>query len=261
MNILTEIATHSRDRLASTKKNFPLRTLEDLPLYAAARLDPRLYLRSDYISVIAEFKRRSPSAKFVKDEFGVRDVVMSYESNGASAISVLTEPTYFGGSLDDLSTARRACSIPLLRKDFVVDEYQLVEARAHGADMVLLIAAVLDKQQMFDLVQVCHDIGLEPLVELYEIHELDMVPVDNVSLIGANNRDLRNFEMDLTRAPAILSHVPDDKIKIAESGLTSAKDLRQAHDQGIHAALVGSCLMQSDNQGGALADLLSVETP
>lgn len=256
MSILDEIAAKNKQVVRESKRSKPLRVLEGLPLFSLPRQPPVTALKREGISLIAEFKRRSPSGTSEVNH-SVADVASSYESNGASAMSVLTEPSYFGGSLGDLETARKSCALPLLRKDFIIDEYQIVEARAHGADMVLLIAAILGKNQMEMLVQTCFELEIEPLVELYETSEIDILPLDAVRLIGANNRDLRTFEVDTRRASDILAHIPLDKVRIAESGITNSRELRYAEEAKLDAALVGSHLMSAENPGAALAELLS----
>lgn len=207
------------------------------------------------LGIIAESKKASPSQGVIRGDYDAGRNAESYQTAGAQGISILTEPLQFQGSLADLDAARQACDLPLLRKDFILDEYQLFEARAFGADAVLLIAAVLDRNHLTDLVHAAHDLGLECLVELYDAAELDRVDFDVVRLLGVNNRDLRTFEVDRNHAPDVLQHAPAGVVTVAESGLRTAEDLAFVVERGIDAVLIGEAFMRARDPGQALSDL------
>jgi indole-3-glycerol phosphate synthase len=230
--------------------------LEQYPTYSAPRRSLEEALRRPGMQIIAELKKASPSKGVIRSDFNVADLAQSYQANGAAALSVLTEPDYFQGSLDYLPIVRRCTSVPLLRKDFIVDPYQLIEARAYGADAVLLIAAVLDRTQLFDLHQTADELGLDCLVELYELEELDKLDLDQVHIVGVNNRDLRTFNVDIDHSLRVFSHVPSSLVRVSESGLRTPEDLQYLHHAGIDAVLIGESFMRQPDPGAELNHLL-----
>ncbi len=213
-------------------------------------------LEGSPVSIIAEIKRRSPSKGLLRDSFNVRLIAESYERAGAAALSVLTEENYFAGHIDHLRHVRAVCSLPILRKDFIVDPYQLFEARAYGADAALLIATLLDKSQISELLHAADEAGISCLVELYHAAELDKLDFDQISILGANNRDLRTFDVDTSRAPEILGAAPPGVVLVAESGLSTATELVDLTRLHIDAALIGETFMVASDPGDALANLL-----
>jgi indole-3-glycerol phosphate synthase len=208
------------------------------------------------ISLIAEMKRASPSKGPIRPGASVSDVVSAYQRAGASAVSVLTEPNWFGGSLDDLVEARAACDLPLLRKDFVVDEYQLLEARVAGADAVLLIVAALDRGRMDGLMAAASDLGLDALVEVHDEKEVEVAVEAGAELIGINNRDLHSLEVDLETTFELLADVPAGTVVVAESGITENEDVERLERAGVDAILVGEALMRADDPVRAVRELL-----
>jgi indole-3-glycerol phosphate synthase len=208
------------------------------------------------ISLIAEMKRASPSKGPIRPEASVSDIVSAYQRAGASAVSVLTEPNWFGGSLDDLVEARGACELPLLRKDFVVDEYQLLEARVAGADAVLLIVAALDRGRMGELMAAASDLGLDALVEVHYEKEVEAAVEAGAELIGINNRDLHSLEVDLETTFELLADVPAGTVVVAESGITMNEDVERLERAGVDAILVGEALMRADDPVRAVRTLL-----
>ena len=208
------------------------------------------------ISLIAEMKRASPSRGPIRPGASVSDVVSAYQRAGASAVSVLTEPNWFGGSLDDLVEARAACDLPLLRKDFVVDEYQLLEARVAGADAVLLIVAALERGRMEELMAAASDLGLDALVEVHDEKEVEVAVEAGAELIGINNRDLHSLEVDLETTFELLADVPAGTVVVAESGITENEDVERLERAGVDAILVGEALMRADDPVRAVRELL-----
>jgi indole-3-glycerol phosphate synthase len=209
------------------------------------------------MAVIAELKRSSPSAGKINHNVPLDQAAISYDQHGAAAISVLTDMKYFGGELNDLVGVRRNTALPLLRKDFIIDEYQITEAKAHGADAILLIAAVLDKAQLAELNSCARDHNLEALVELYEERELEKLDFATMKLIGINNRDLHTMSVNIDHTFEIARLLPPGTTIVSESGIASPEDLANLYRHGIHAALVGEHLMKSPDPGDALAELLA----
>ncbi len=243
-DILDEIVTNTRDRIARSKAATDTTMLRAMPAYNATRRGFVDALRAPGISIIAEHKRRSPSKGTIREDMTLRDIVLAYGRGGAAAVSVLTEPDYFGGSLDDLASAREHSSLPLLRKDFIVDEYQLHEARAWGADAVLLIAAALEPSNLNDLHAAARDLGLDVLVEVHEPEELEGLDLQKIRMIGVNNRDLRTFTVDLATSETIFPLLPAHTLRVSESGFHTADDVRFAGKIGADAVLVGERLMR-----------------
>ena len=208
MTILDRIVADTQEVVATRKAAVPPGQLEDMVGFDRDRRSLEDALRKNGPSIIAEVKKASPSGGVIRDNFRPVEIARQYEAGGAIAVSVLTEPHHFQGSLDDLAVVRQAISIPLLRKDFIIDTYQLVEARAYGADAVLLIAAVLHKTHLRDLLQAAHELDLDALVEVYEPRELDRLDFDETRIVGVNNRDLRTFEVDIEHSIRVFAEVP-----------------------------------------------------
>jgi indole-3-glycerol phosphate synthase len=208
------------------------------------------------ISLIAEMKRASPSRGPIRPEASVAEVVAAYQAGGARAVSVLTEPAHFGGSLDDLVEARGACDLPLLRKDFVVDAYQVLEARAAGADAVLLIVAALGGERLAELMAAAADLGMDSVVEVHDEDEVEVAVEAGAEVIGINNRDLHSLEVDLATTFRLLADVPAGTVVVAESGIHERGHVEDLEDAGIDAILVGEALMRADDPGRAIRELL-----
>lgn len=242
MNILEEIILRKRKEVESLKESAPVKALVKLPLFSR-----ECYSFSGFIkdptrtSVIAEFKRRSPSKGWINQEANVEKVTRGYSSFGASAISVLTDNYFFGGSLKDLESARTN-EVPLLRKDFIIDEYQLIEAKSHGADVVLLIAACLQKQEVKDLAHNAKNLGLNVLLELHTEEELAYV-CDDVDVVGINNRNLKTFEVDLENSIRMARQIPAS-CKISESGIDSLQTMKMLKQEGFDGFLIGERFMK-----------------
>jgi indole-3-glycerol phosphate synthase len=253
---LETVVERTRAEVEARRQQVPAAELE-------ARLGPARRGRpfsealiAEGISLIAEMKRASPSKGPIRPEATVTEVVTAYQLAGASAVSVLTEPNWFGGSLDDLVEARAACDLPLLRKDFVVDEYQLLEARVAGADAVLLIVAALDRGRMEELMAAASGLGLDVLVEVHDEKEVETAVESGAEVIGINNRDLHSLEVDLETTFELLADVPAGTVVVAESGITLNEDVERLERAGVDAILVGEALMRADDPVRAVRELL-----
>ena len=207
--------------------------------------------------VIAECKRRSPSCGVIRKTYDPAAIALDYAGAGAAVISVLTEPSFFDGTLEHLAAVRRQVSLPLLRKDFIVDRHQLVEARAAGADAVLLIVAALDDRALRELAAGASDLGLAVLTEVHDRHELDRALDAGASVIGVNNRNLRTLQVDLDASRRLIEAIPEGVVAVAESGLRDAQDLVNLRHAGYEAFLIGESLMQKADPGASLARLLN----
>jgi len=245
MNVLDRIVDDTRDEVARRREQVPLARLEAA---LGDRPEARPFqeaLASPGVSMIAEHKRRSPSAGQIRDGATVTDVVQAYERGGAAALSILTEPFHFGGSLDDLREALTATELPILRKDFIVDPYQLYESAAVGADAILLIVAALDPDDLYDLLREARDLDLDAVVEVHDERELEVALDVEADVLGLNNRDLTDFSVDIERTYELLADVPAGKTVVAESGFSSRDELDELERVGIDAVLIGETLMRA----------------
>ena len=209
------------------------------------------------LNVIAECKRRSPSRGVLRADYDPAAIAKGYESAGAAALSVLTEPTFFDGSLDHLRSVRSTTGLPILRKDFIVDRYQIFEARASRADAVLLIVAALGPRELIDLHRAAIDAGLDVLVEIHDLSELDVALEAGAAIVGVNNRNLRTLAVDREMTVRAIDRIPDDVTAVAESGLKTSDDLRRLGNAGYDAFLIGESLMTTCDPGAELAALLA----
>ena len=248
-----EIAVaHAKCDLASLRREAEGRT--DVRDFAGAL---RGRIAAGRAAVIAEVKKASPSKGVLREHFVPADIAASYERHGAACLSVLTDVQFFQGAAAYLEQARAACALPVLRKDFMVDAYQVFEARAMGADCILLIAACLDDTQMADLEAQAHALGMAVLVEVHDGAELDRALRLKTPLVGINNRNLRTFEVTLDTTLSLLPHVPADRLLVTESGILSSTDVHRMRNAGVHAFLVGEAFMRAPDPGQALAELFS----
>jgi indole-3-glycerol phosphate synthase len=257
---LERILAVKRAELASARRDGPHAWTDRELDERLSRLPPTLDFSGALRSgppprVIAEFKRASPSAGPLREGARAPDVVRAYEDAGAACISVLTD-RHFEGSLDDLRAARAACDLPILRKDFILERSQILESREAGADAVLLIVAALEPPTLRPLIEFVHELGMQALCEAHDEHELDRAMAAGARLLGVNNRDLRTFEIDRTRAQRLRARVPASFTYVAESGIESAEQIAALRDAGVDGVLIGSLLMAADDPGAALASLL-----
>ena len=255
--ILDEIVARKRREVELARERVPSFALEGRMATAPAVRDFFAPLAAaGPVRLIAEFKRKSPSAGEIRPGATVEEIVRGYAAAGASCLSILTDAVGFGGSLVDLETARVAVPLPVLRKEFVVDRYQVLEARAHGADAVLLIAECLDDCRLRSLYREILDLGMTPLVELHDAENLSRVLDLGATLVGINNRDLRTMTTDLDHVLRLRERVPDDVVLVAESGIRTRADVERLGRAGIGAMLVGESLLRQPDPGRAAAALL-----
>jgi indole-3-glycerol phosphate synthase len=254
--ILDRIIEQTAEDLKKRMKKVTISDFTGFPLYEPNRKDFAGALRSHSVRIIAEIKKGSPSKGIIRESFNPVDIALRYEESGAACISVLTDEPFFYGSLNYLAQVRESVQIPLLRKDFIIDPYQIAEARAHGADAVLLIAAVLSDDHLNELLHASEEYGLHSLVECYDEEEVNRMNWHKVQLFGVNNRDLRTFKTDVHRGIELLQKSPESVVRISESGLRSAKDLKLLYDSGVQAALIGETFMREDDPGKALKHML-----
>ena len=253
---LESVVERTQADLARRKRATPAADLE-------ARLGPRRRGRpfsealiDEGISLIAEMKRASPSRGPIRPGASVAEIVGAYQTAGARAVSVLTEPAHFGGSIDDLAEARAACDLPLLRKDFLIDPYQVLEARAAGADAVLLIVAALGPERLAEMMGAASDLGMDSLVEVHDEDEVAAAVEAGAELLGINNRDLHSLEIDLGTTFRLLADVPAGTVVVAESGITARGHVAELEDAGVDAILVGEALMRADDPSLVIRELL-----
>lgn len=257
-DILEEIVEQTKIDLKKRKRKISFGDLGDMELFEQPSRDfgTALKLEND-VAIIAEIKKASPSKGLIRSDFDPQKLVAQYQEGGATAISVLTDEPAFKGSLRHLEIASNESSIPLLRKDFIVDPYQIKEAKAFGADAVLLIATILDGSQLSELIHATREFGLQALVECYSERDIAYVDFKNVDILGVNNRDLRSFEVDLHRGVELLHKAPEGTILVSESGLNKAEDLKLLLDEGIHAALIGEHFMRQPDPCEAVKKMKS----
>jgi indole-3-glycerol phosphate synthase len=255
--ILDEIVRFRREDVARAARATTLRELEQSPTYSAPRRGFAQGLRRDGIAIIAEVKKASPSRGVIRPDFDPVAIAQSYEDAGAAGVSVLTEERYFQGHIDYVAQVRRAVQLPVLRKDFLIDPYQVVEARACGADAVLLIVAILGNRQLVEMLSAANEHGLDTLVEVHDESELERAVAVGAEVIGINNRDLRSFVTTLETAERLRPLVPDGAIPVAESGISAPADIARLRRAGFRAFLIGECLMRASDPGARLRELLS----
>lgn len=263
-DILDAIVAVKREEIAQSRKRRSLASLREEAESAAARANLRDFVEAmrsrvgaGRAAVIAEVKKASPSKGVLREHFVPGAIAESYAKHGAACLSVLTDERFFQGSAAFLQQARAACALPVLRKDFMVDEYQVHEARAMGADCILLIAACLDDAQMADLEAAARALGMAVLVEVHDGAELERALRLATPLVGINNRNLRSFEVTLATTLGLLDRVPGDRLLVTESGILAHADVVRMRDAGVHAFLIGEAFMRAAEPGAALAELFA----
>ena len=254
MNILEKIVLEKRKEVDQRKLVFE-NSFISMPGYNRKCRSMVQSILETEPSIIAEFKRKSPSKGWIRKEAQALEIVAGYEAGGAAGISILTDEYFFGGSSDDLILASDILNIPILRKDFIIDEYQVFESKAFGADVILLIAACLTKELVQQFARVAKDLGLEVLLEIHNDEELSHICAE-VDLVGVNNRDLKTFKVDINHSIELASKVPADKILISESGLRDASDIVLLQKHGFKGFLIGEKFMIKQDPGRALQNFI-----
>jgi indole-3-glycerol phosphate synthase len=256
--ILDQIVAHKKQELAVSQRNLPLADLRRIALAERSPVDFASALRGDGIKLIAEVKKASPSRGVIRADFDPVEIAQIYASNGASAISVLTESKYFEGSLNHLKNIKTALgkTLPLLRKDFIFDPYQIYESRACGADSLLLIVAILSPRPLAELIGLTRQLGMECLVEVHNEAELEIALKSSARIIGVNNRDLSTFTVDINTTRHLRPLIPADRTVVSESGIKDRADMARLRQWGVDAVLIGEALMSAPDIAAKMKELL-----
>ncbi|AEH01584.1 indole-3-glycerol phosphate synthase TrpC [Lacinutrix sp. 5H-3-7-4] len=249
MNILDKITRDKRIEVNLRKQLIPIKQLEQSILFNKTAVSLVNNLKNSTSGIIAEHKRRSPSKQVINHDLNVFDVAKGYESAGVCGMSVLTDGKYFGGSLDDLLTARSNCNLPLLRKEFIIDSYQIIEAKAYGADVILLIAAILTKNEIKQFSELAKSLNLEVLLEIHNEEELHKSIMPSIDMLGVNNRNLKTFNVSLETSKQLSQLIPNEFIKVSESGISSVEAIKSLQPFGYKGFLIGENFMKTNNAG------------
>ncbi|WP_310992711.1 indole-3-glycerol phosphate synthase TrpC [Aequorivita marina] len=249
MNILDKIAAYKLKEVEAKKETIPIRLLERFPLFSKETRSLAEALQNSSTGIIAEHKRRSPSKSVINEKVLLHEVVSGYEKAGASAISVLTDTNFFGGSLDDLLLTKNSVLLPVLRKEFIVDPYQIYEAKAYGADAILLIAACLSAESLKQFSHLAKSLKMDVLLEIHNRDELEKSLLPNVDIIGVNNRNLKNFKVDIDTSKTLSEKIPKDFVKISESGISRVETINDLKSYGFEGFLIGETFMKTKNPG------------
>lgn len=256
MNILDKIIADKRKEVELKKSLIPALQLENSVLFQRETISLKEKLKNSSTGIIAEFKRRSPSKSQINQTANVGQVAKAYQKAGVCGMSVLTDIKYFGGSLDDLLLARASCDLSLLRKEFIVDEFQILEAKAFGADVILLIAAVLSRNEIEKLSKFAKSLGLEVLLEVHDLEELKKSIMPSLDLIGVNNRNLKTFEVSLDNSKNLAPHIPNEFVKVSESGISHPESIKELQTFGYQGFLIGENFMKTENAGSAASEFI-----
>lgn len=251
MNILDKIVADKRIEVDLKKALIPIKQLEQSVLFERNTISLAHKLRQSQSGIIAEHKRRSPSKSVINQNLNVFDVAKGYENAGVCGMSILTDGKYFGGSLDDLIIARASCNLPLLRKEFIIDEYQILEAKAHGADVILLIAAILTREHIKQYSELAKSLQLNVLLEVHNEDELQKSIMPSLDMLGVNNRNLKTFEVSLDISKTLSTQIPNDFVKVSESGISTIEAIKELKPFGYQGFLIGENFMKTDNAGNS----------
>ena len=257
MNILDLIITDKKIEVNQRKRIFPSAYWESSPLFERKTKSLAKSLKASNSGIIAEHKRRSPSKQNINSSLSVEKVASGYESAGVCGMSILTDGKYFGGSLDDLTIARAVSDFPLLRKEFIIDDYQIIEAKAFGADAILLIAAILSPKEILSFSKTAKSLGLDVLLEVHNLNELEKSIMPSIDLIGVNNRNLKTFKVSLETSRSLAEEIPAEFVKVSESGISEVASIKKLKAIGYKGFLVGENFMKTDNPGLAAKDFIN----
>lgn len=257
MNILDQIVADKKDEVASRKSLYPVKLLEQSTFFGGKPVSLKKYIRrEDKVGIIAEFKRKSPSKGLINGKASVERTSIGYMQAGASGLSILTDTKYFGGKNEDLTTSRSFNFCPILRKDFIIDEYQIIESKSIGADVILLIAACLQPEELKNLGAFAHSLGLEVLLEVHNEEELNRSLNEHIDLLGVNNRNLQTFETTIETSKALVSKIPNDFVKVSESGISDPMVVVDLLDHGFEGFLIGESFMRKGSPEKACSDFI-----
>lgn len=256
MNILDKIVTDKRIEVSLRKQLIPVSQLEQSVLFERPTISLASKLKNSTTGIIAEHKRRSPSKSVINQNLNVFDVAKGYENAGVCGMSVLTDSKYFGGSLDDLLIARASCNLPLLRKEFIIDEYQILEAKAYGADVILLIAAILTKEEIKQFSEFAKSLNLDVLLEVHNEEELHKSIMPSLDMFGVNNRNLKTFDVSLDTSKTLSQIMPNEFVKVSESGISSVDAIKELQPFGYKGFLIGENFMKTDDAGKSAAKFI-----
>ncbi len=260
MNILDRIVADKRKEVDLKKGLIPISHLENTPLFNSETISLANALRNSATGIIAEHKRRSPSKSVINQDLNVYEVAKGYEIAGACGMSVLTDGKYFGGSLDDLLLARAAVKMPLLRKEFIIDAYQIIEAKSNGADVILLIAAILSQSEIKTFSELAKSLHLDVLLEVHNTAELQKSIMPSLDMLGVNNRNLKTFEVSLETSKTLSQIIPDDFVKVSESGISSVEAIKELRPYGYKGFLIGENFMKSEDPGKSALNFIKALT-
>ena len=256
MTILEKIIETKKNELEIVKKTIPIEELKKLPNFERKSISLVDRLKNSSHGIIAEHKRKSPSKSIINDSISINEIITGYNNANVCGISVLTDKDYFGGSLNDLRNARKLTNIPILRKEFIIDEYQIIEAKANGADVILLIAACLEKDQIKSFSSLAKEIGLEVLIEIHDENELKKCLTNTIDIIGVNNRNLKTFEVDINTSIKLSNMIPKKFTKISESGISNYNEIIKLRKYGFKGFLIGELFMKNNNPGKEVLNLI-----
>ena len=256
MSILNEIISDKKKEVELRKKLFPSTYWEKSPLFGRKTHSLANKLKNSHSGIIAEHKRRSPSRSNINNGLSVSEVAIGYEAAGVCGMSILTDLKYFGGSLEDLNAARAVCKFPLLRKEFIIDPYQVIEAKANGADVVLLIAAILSRDKIKLLSETAKSLNLEVLLEVHNEKELEKSIMPSLDMLGVNNRNLKTFEVNLEKSRELAHKIPDDFVKVSESGISKIESIQNLKTFGFQGFLIGETFMKSADPGDSALNFI-----
>ena len=257
MNILDKIVADKSVEVKLRKQLIPISQLEQSVLFNRETISLAKKLKNSTTGIIAEHKRRSPSKSVINQNLNVFDVAKGYEKAGVCGMSVLTDAKYFGGSLDDLLTARASCNLPLLRKEFIIDEYQILEAKAYVADVILLIAAILTKEEIKTFSRLAKSLNLDVLLEVHNEEELQKSMMPSLDMLGVNNRNLKTFEVSLDTSKKLSQLIPNDFVKVSESGISNIEAIKELQPYSYKGFLIGENFMKTENAGKSAEEFIN----
>ena len=257
MNILDKIVADKRQEVDLKKSLIPVSQLEQSVLFERKTTSLANKLRNSSSGIIAEHKRRSPSKSTINQNLNVQDVARGYEEAGVCGMSVLTDLKYFGGALDDLLLARASCDLPLLRKEFIIDEYQILEAKAYGADVILLIAAILSREEIKKYSEFAKSLQLDVLLEVHNEEELHKSIMPSLDMLGVNNRNLKTFDVSLDISKKLSEIIPNEFVKVSESGISNIQAIKELQPFGFKGFLIGENFMKTDDPGKSAIEFIN----